>query len=64
MKQNNTKSFVLYTDYKKHIALLTNEEAGKLLFSLFEYVESGQQPDFSGALMMCFFIYCRSDSKG
>ena len=54
MKENQNKSFVLYTDYAKHIALLTNEEAGELLKALFEYVEFGTQPGFSGALMMCF----------
>ena len=54
MKESQNKSFVLYTDYAKHIALLTNEEAGELLKALFEYVEFGKQPAFSGALMMCF----------
>lgn len=54
MKDSQNKSFVLYTDYAKHIALLTNEEAGELLKALFEYVEFGNQPGFSGALMMCF----------
>ena len=54
MKESQNKSFVLYTDYAKHIALLTNEEAGELLKALFEYVESGKLPDFSGVLMMCF----------
>lgn len=54
MKENQNKSFVLYTDYAKHIALLTNEETGELLKALFEYVEFGKQPGFSGALMMCF----------
>lgn len=54
MKDSQNKSFVLYTDYAKHIALLTNEETGELLKALFEYVEFGTQPGFSGALMMCF----------
>ena len=54
MKENQNKSFVLYTDYAKHIALLTNEEAGELLKALLEYVEFGKQPQLSGALMMCF----------
>ena len=54
MKESQNKSFVLYTDYAKHIALLTNEEAGELLKALFEYVEFKKQPNFSGAIMMCF----------
>jgi len=54
MKESQNKSFVLYTDYAKHIALLTNEETGELLKALFKYVEFGTQPEFSGALMMCF----------
>ena len=54
MKENQNKSFVLYTDYAKHIALLTNEEVGELLKALLEYVEFGKQPQLFGALMMCF----------
>ena len=54
MNQNKAKSFVLYTDYAKHIARLTDEEAGKLFLAIFEYAESGKIPEFSGALMMCF----------
>ena len=54
MNKNKSTSFVLYTDYAKHIARLTNEEAGKLFLAIFEYVESEKVPEFSGALMMCF----------
>ena len=54
MDKSRSKSFVLYTDYAKHIARLTNEEAGKLFLAIFEYAESGKVPEFSGALMMCF----------
>lgn len=54
MKQTAKNSFVLYTDYKQHISLLTDQEAGKLFKSLFEFVETGETPDFSGSLAMCF----------
>ncbi|MFV0420123.1 MAG: DUF6291 domain-containing protein [Dysgonomonas sp.] len=50
-KQN---SFVLYTDYIKHISLLTDQEAGQLFKALFKFVEDGKDPEFTGALNMCF----------
>ena len=48
------KSFVLYTDYIKHINRLTDEEAGQLFKALFRYVESGEIPELSDRADMAF----------
>ncbi len=52
--KGNFNSFVLYTDYKEQIALLPDVEVGQLLKALFVFVETGEQPEFSGMLKMCF----------
>ena len=49
-------SFVLYTEYRQYTALLNDEECGKLLKSLFDYVENGAVPDFEGSLQMAFLV--------
>lgn len=54
MRQAAKDSFILYTDYKQHIELLTDEEAGQLFRALFEFVEAGTVPSFTGQLKMCF----------
>lgn len=54
VRQSSKDSFILYTDYKQHIELLTDEEAGQLFRALFEFVEAGTIPPFTGQLKMCF----------
>jgi hypothetical protein len=46
----NKKSFVLYTDYREQISLLSDEEAGRLFKGIFEYIDNGAIPNFSGNL--------------
>ena len=48
------KSFILYADYIKHIAKLTDEEAGRLFKAIFDYVNSGEIPDLNGMAAMAF----------
>ena len=56
------KSFVMYTDYGQHLALLSDEECGKLTKALFGYVSDGTIPAFSGAAAMAFsFIQAQID---
>lgn len=47
-------SFLLYFSYRKHLALLSDEECGKLLMALFDYAENGQEPELTGATAMAF----------
>lgn len=62
MPQDAKKSFVLYNDYRSHLALLTNEQRGQLLMALFDYSESRTPPDLDAATMMAFsFIACQMD---
>ena len=56
------KGFILYPDYKEHIACLSLEEQGKLFMAIFTYVESGISPALSGAVGMAFsFIKSQLD---
>lgn len=54
MAQESAKGFVLYYDYRQHLALLTDEERGKLLMALLNYGEAGTAPELDGATMMAF----------
>lgn len=47
------KSFILYQDYEQHIALLTDEQAGKLLKAIFLF-NKGRDPDLDPVVQMAF----------
>ena len=38
-------SFILYSAYSKHFSRLSDEEAGKLIKAIFQYVENGTTPE-------------------
>lgn len=54
MAQDAKKGFLLYYDYRKHLALLNDEERGRLLMALLDYGEHGTQPELEGAALMAF----------
>ena len=43
-------SFILYTEQKEVIDKLSNEQAGKLIKAIYEYVETGQMPKLDALL--------------
>lgn len=56
------KSFVVYFDYRQHLELLTPEEQGQLFMALFDYGETGNEPELEGAARMAFsFIKAQMD---
>jgi hypothetical protein len=56
------KSFVLYCDYKNHFSLLSPEDQGRLLMAIFDYVESGAEPQLEAMPLMAFsFIRAQLD---
>lgn len=56
------KSFILYHDYRQHLALLSDEECGRLFIALFDYAETKCVPELSGAVLMAFsFIKAQMD---
>ncbi len=62
MAQDAKNSFVLYFSYKQQLALLTDEERGKLLMALFDYGETGTAPELDGMALMAFsFISSQMD---
>lgn len=59
---NDKKSFMLYYDYREQLALLNDEERGRLLMALFDYGETGTVPELDGATRMAFsFIRAQMD---
>lgn len=62
MAKELQKGFVLYYDYRNHLALLKDEERGKLLIALLDYAENGKEPELEGAALMAFsFIRAQMD---
>lgn len=56
------RSFVLYCAYREQLALLTDEERGRLLMALFDYCESKTVPELQGMPLMAFaFIKAQID---
>ncbi|MBR4929716.1 MAG: hypothetical protein IKZ00_02830, partial [Bacteroidaceae bacterium] len=56
------KSFVLYCDYRKHFSLLSPEDQGRLIMAIFEYVETGTEPQLEAMPLMAFsFIRAQLD---
>ena len=59
---NEKKSFMLYYDYREQLALLTDEERGRLLMAILDYGETGAVPELEGATRMAFsFIRAQMD---
>lgn len=54
------KSFVMYTEYKEHLKLLSNEQLGSLIFALFEYAENGTEIDTENAMEKMAFSFIRA----
>lgn len=62
MTNEAIKGFLLFYDYRQHLALLSDEERGRLLMALIDYGEKGIEPEVDGALMMAFsFIRAQID---
>ena len=62
MAREQKKGFVLYHDYRNHLALLSDEERGQLLMALLDYSENEQEPELGGAALMAFsFIRSQLD---
>lgn len=58
-------SFVLYTEYLEHIALLTMEQRGLLFTAILTYVAGNDPPVMDGTTQMAFsFIRSRLDRDG
>ncbi len=52
----------LFVDYKKQFDLLSNEELGEMMRAIFSYAQTGEEPNLTGAAMMCFsFIQAQLD---
>ena len=61
-KENTPNGFVLFYDYRQHLALLKDEEKGQLLMALLDYGEHGKEPELTGAALMAFsFIRAQID---
>ncbi len=57
MAQDAKKGFLLYYDYRKHLALLSDEDRGKLLMALLNYGERGDVPEDLGDMAFMAFSF-------
>lgn len=57
MAQDAKKGFLLYYDYRKHLALLSDEDRGKLLMALLNYGERGDIPEDLGDMAFMAFSF-------
>lgn len=57
MAQDAKKGFLLYYDYRKHLALLSDEDRGKLLMALLNYGERGDMPEDLGDMAFMAFSF-------
>lgn len=48
------KSFLMYLDWRQHLEMLTDDDRGRLLISLFDYAETGVLPELEGMPKMAF----------
>lgn len=54
MAKESRKSFLMYYDYRQHLAILSDEDRGKLLMALLDYGENKTEPNLNGAALMAF----------
>lgn len=47
-------SFVLYIEYKELFGMLRYEEAGRLIMAIFQYMETGKEPELEGMAKIAF----------
>ena len=58
------KSFLLYLENEEQFNLLTDEEAGQLIKTIFRYERTKENPELNGAIKMAFsFIKQQLDRK-
>lgn len=55
------KGFVLYCEYKEHLALLSDEEKGQLLMAIFDYVSLDKYPTNLSGLSEMAFSFIKTD---
>ena len=55
MMQMAKTNFILYKDFKPTLELLTDEQAGKLIKSVFDYVEDRTEPNFEDGMLKLSF---------
>ena len=53
-------SFILYTDYWRHIELLDRAQRGDLITAIFTYVQTGALPLFDSDASMMAFSFIRA----
>lgn len=55
-------SFLMYTSYRDNLSILSDEERGKLVLLLLDYVETGEEPPMDGMVKLAFsFIKSQID---
>lgn len=54
--KKDANTILFFTEHRAAIDYLSDEDAGKLIKALFEYVDEGKLPDFNGPMMSLFTV--------
>lgn len=59
MDKKNT--FIMYLDYEEHFSLLSDEEIGILMRGIFQYIRTGQNPNFKSIAIKMAFSFIKTN---
>ena len=56
MPENNKKSFIMYSNYRKFLSKLPDKDIADLIKAIFCFVEEEEVPELSPSAELCFII--------
>lgn len=56
MPENNKKSFIMYSNYRKFLSMLSDEEIANLMRAIFCFVEEEEVPKLDSKTEICFAV--------
>ena len=56
MPENNKKSFIMYSNYRKFLSRLSDKDIADLIKAIFCFVEGEEVPELSPSAELCFII--------
>jgi len=58
MPENNKKSFIMYSNYRKFLSMLSDAEIANLMRAIFSFVEDEEIPELDSKTDICFVVSC------
>ena len=56
MPENNKKSFIMYSNYRKFLSMLSDTEIAELMRAIFCFVEDEEIPELDSKTDICFAV--------